>query len=222
MQPNCHTCRGQLQPCAESGTGCQCSKSTVGGRFDVLDRLPRPDIAFIVHRLSQFLDSPSPDHWQAAKRVLRYLKGTQSFGINFDGNSELSGQPLLYTDSDFATCPTTRKSISGVVIVLNKGPVSWIPRKQGVVACSTTETEYVAAHDGAREAVWTRRIMADLGAQQQHPTPLFCDNAAARSLIENNILHSQNKNTIHNQIYFHSYYLPFIYTFSLLLIHHNN
>ena len=142
-------------------------RQLIGGLM-FLTVFTRPDIAFAVHRLSQYLDNLSTDHWQAAKRVLRYLKGTQDVGINFDGNALCPNQLLLYTDSDFATCVTTRKSISGVVITVNGGPVSWTSRKQGSVASSTTDAEYIAAHEGARELVWTRRIIADLGAPKEH------------------------------------------------------
>ena len=160
----------------------------------------RPDIAFIVHRLSQFLDTPSEVHWKAAKRVLRYLKGTPNVGITYTSDTPDLGMLELYTDSDFAMCSTTRKSTTGVIIKLCGGPVSWLSRKQGVVSCSTTEAEYIAAHDGAREVVWTRGILSDMKMPQLSPTPLYCDNAAARSMIENSSFHNRGK---HIDIKFH-------------------
>jgi len=63
---------------------------------------------------------------------------------------------VAYADADWANCVNTRRSISGVVLLLNSGPITWFSRKQGVVATSTTDAEYVAAHDAGKEIVWTR------------------------------------------------------------------
>lgn len=151
----------------------------------------RPDIAFVVSKLSQYLESPSNDHWLAAKRVLAYLKGTSNHGVLYNG---MDNSPLkLYTDADFAMCLDTRKSTSGVVITLFGSPISWISRKQGVVTDSTTYAEYVAAHDGAREIVWMRQLLEDFGCGQINPTPLFCDNEAASKLIVNSQFHQRSK-----------------------------
>jgi len=113
----------------------------------------RPDIAFAVSNLSQFLENPSTKHWKVAKRVLRYLQGTVKLGIIFDGNCELSNKLIAYSDTDFATCMDTRKSISGIILLLNKGPVIWFARKQGIVTTSTTDAEYIVAHDTSKEIV---------------------------------------------------------------------
>ena len=158
----------------------------------------RPDIAFIVSKLSQYLDNPSNDHWRAVKRILAYLKGTSEVGILYDGrNSDIL---KVYTDADFAMCADTRKSTSGVVITLFNSPILWFSRKQGIVTDSTTYAEYVAAHDGAREIVWMRRILRDFGCDQINPTPLFCDNEAASSLIVNSQFHHRSK---HIDTHFH-------------------
>lgn len=160
----------------------------------------RPDIAFVVHKLSQFLENPSDEHWTAAKRVLRYLKQTPKTGIVFSSKTDCPGRLFTYTDADFAMCIDTRKSTSGVVVLLNDGPIAWMSRKQGVVSCSTTDAEYVAAHDGARETVWLRRLLCDLKTLQNNLTPLFIDNKAARRLIENDSFHQRTK---HIDIKFH-------------------
>ena len=160
----------------------------------------RPDITFIVYKLCQHLDNPSEVHWQAAKRVIRYLKATPDYGIVFDGNSSTQNQMKAYTDADYAMCVDTRKSTSRVVIILNKGPILWLSRKQGVVTDSTTYAEYVAMHDGAREVVWLRRILDDLGVSQQQPTPLFCDNTAARKLATGESFNGRSK---HIEIDYH-------------------
>jgi hypothetical protein len=153
----------------------------------------RPDIAFAVGKLSRYLDCATDDHWNAAKRVVRYLKGTPNHGITYDGNTQPSNLLQLYTDADFGMCLDTRKSTSGVVVTLNSGPVVWSSHKQSVVATSTTEAEFIAAHDGTREVVWFRRITSDMNATQPGPTELYCDNSTTTRLISGEACHKQTK-----------------------------
>ena len=103
----------------------------------------RPDISYTVSTLARFMADPHPIHFDAAKRVLRYLKGTKdlrlTFGLNDDG---LVG----YTDADWAS-QAHRHSISSSVFLVSGGVISWSSRKQPIVALSTTEAEYIAASD---------------------------------------------------------------------------
>lgn len=160
----------------------------------------RPDISFVISNLSQFLENPSYNHWKAAKRVLRYLQGTIELGLVYDGGSKQQNTLIAYSDADFATCVDTRKSMSGVVLMLNGGPVVWSTRKQGIVATSTTDAEYVAAHDATKEVVWTRGLLEEIGIPQKLPTILNCDNAAATKLITNSTFHRRTK---HIDVKFH-------------------
>lgn len=159
----------------------------------------RADISFAVSTLSQFLESPSELHWKAAKRVLRYLAGTCNMGIEYR-SSDMSNILTAYSDADYGTCSNTRKSISGVILVLNNGPIIWFSRKQGVVATSTTYAEYIAVFDATKEIVWARRILQELGLRQVEPTTLYCDNMAAEQLIKNPTFHRRTK---HVDIKFH-------------------
>lgn len=158
----------------------------------------RPDLAYTVATLSKFLDSPTDEHWNAGKRVLRYLAGTTDVGIMYgcDRSTEL----IAYSNADWANCVNTRRSTSGVVLLLNSGPVTWFSRKQGVVATSTTNAEYVAAHDAGKEIVWARRLLKEIGCSQDRSTTLYCDNAAAEKLIANPIFHRKTK---HIDVKFH-------------------
>lgn len=139
----------------------------------------RPDIAFAVSKLSKYLANPSNEHWLLAKRILRYLKGTVDFGITFRLPTDGINQLVAYSDADYAACLDTRKSTSGVVVTINDGPIIWFSRKQGVIATSTTEAEYIAAHDAAKEVVWARALLEELHVKQPIPTVLHVDNAAA-------------------------------------------
>ncbi|KMQ87251.1 rna-dependent dna polymerase [Lasius niger] len=132
------------------------------GSLMYLAVVTRPDLAYTVATLSKFLDSPTDEHWNAGKRVLRYLAGTTDIGIMY--GRDRSTKLVAYSDADWANCVNTRRSTSGVVL-LNGGPVTWFSRKQGVVATSTTDAEYVAAHDAGKEIVWARRLLKKIGSQ---------------------------------------------------------
>jgi len=160
----------------------------------------RPDITYAVNSLSKFLEIPSNEHWTAAKRILKYLKSTINLGIVYNGINSNPNQLTAYSDADYASCLDTRKSISGVVLMLNSGPIIWSSRKQNIVATSTTDAEYVAAHDAAKEVVWSRQLLKDINTEQDGPTILHCDNAAAMKLMQNPVYHRRTK---HIDIKFH-------------------
>ncbi|XP_039310741.1 secreted RxLR effector protein 161-like [Solenopsis invicta] len=159
----------------------------------------RPDISYPVSILSKFLEVPLREHWTAAKRILKYLKSTPNLGIVYNRMTSKPNQLIAYSDADYASCLDTRKSTSGVILMLNDGPIIWSSRKH-IVATSTTDAEYVAAYDATKEVVWSRQLLKDIGVEQFEPTTLFCDNAATQKLIENPIFHRKSK---HVDIKFH-------------------
>jgi hypothetical protein len=152
----------------------------------------RPDICFAVSLLSRYLDKPEQRHWSAGKRILRYLAGTRSMGIVFDGSAE-NISVLGYSDADFATCEVTRKSVSGYVFQLAGGPVSWRSRQESLTALSTMDAEYAALSQSVREATWLRSLLLELGFEQHTPTPVLCDNKAAIELSKDSKFHSRAK-----------------------------
>ncbi|KAM0960125.1 hypothetical protein ACFX2I_025122 [Malus domestica] len=95
---------------------------------------------------------PTEMHLQAAKRALRYVKGTIGLGVFYrkEGNQELLG----YSDSDYAGDQDDRKSTSGYVFLISSGAVSWSSKKQPVVTLSTTEAEFIVVASSACQAVW--------------------------------------------------------------------
>lgn len=151
----------------------------------------RPDIALAVQKLCQFLSCYNYEHWEAAKRLLRYLKGTRELRLRLGGPViQLTG----FTDASFACCPDTRRSVGAYCFTLgNSGVISWSARKQKTVAQSTTDSEYIACAESAREAVWIRSVLTCIGLAPQGPTPLSCDNEAARILSEDQVFHSRSK-----------------------------
>lgn len=161
------------------------------GSLMYLAVVTRPDLAYTVTTLSKFLNSPTNEHWNAGKRVLRYLAGTTDVGITYGHNR--STELIAYSDVDWANCVNTRRSTSGVVLLLNGGPVTWFSCKQGIIATSTTDAEYVAAQDAGKEIVWIRRLLKEIGCNQNRPITLYCDNAAAEKLISHPMFHRRTK-----------------------------
>ena len=157
-----------------------------------LSNLTRCDIAFAVGQASRYSNNPGKAHWNAVKRIIAYLKQTVNFGIMFSEGHEECHELFGYCDSDYASDLQTRKSTSGFVFLLWGAPISWASKRQACVALSTTEAEVIALVEAAKEAVWLRRFIRELGFPEQ-TVPLFCDNQSAISLIRNPVLHSRVK-----------------------------
>ena len=138
----------------------------------------RPDICYAVGIVSRYQSNPGIKHWTAVKHILKYLKRTRDYMLVYSGGNLT---PVGYTDSDFQTCKDSRKSTSGSVFILGGGAIVWRSIKQGCIADSTMEAEYVAASEAAKEAVWLRKFFADLEVipDAEKAMTLFCDNEAA-------------------------------------------
>jgi hypothetical protein len=118
----------------------------------------RPDISQVVGALSKYMSAPQKQHWDAAKHVLRYLRGTTDVGIQFGQGEGLK----CWCESDFAGDLDSRKSTSGYVFTLYGGAVCWSSKLQPTVAVSTTEAEDMAAGHAVKEALWLRKVAAGL------------------------------------------------------------
>ncbi|GJP63795.1 hypothetical protein CLOP_g20839 [Closterium sp. NIES-67] len=164
----------------------------------------RPDIAFATSRLASVVSRPSHEQLEAAKRLVRYVSATASVGLEYSGVRQRlqrgaadvkSGEMLLscYTDASFNSVKADGTSIGGYVCLLGGGAVSWRSKKQNEVGLSSCETEYMALHHGAKEVVWLRRLLEELGVGQEEPTVVFCDNESAVKLAKNACLHGLTK-----------------------------
>jgi hypothetical protein len=153
----------------------------------------RPDLAAAVSAVSRFMADPGQQHWTAVKRILRYLRGTADWTLTLGGAGggavELSG----YCDADWAGDLDTRRSTTGYAFSLGRGTVSWCSKRQPTVALSSTEAEYMSASQAAREALWLRRLMADLGFGPVGATTIRCDNQGALALAKNPVHHQRTK-----------------------------
>lgn len=156
----------------------------------------RPDIAETVGVLSKFNSYPSQTHLTAARRVLRYLKGTQDLGLVY----RKQGKSLYgYTDADYASS-ADRHSKSGAVFIHAGGPVSWCSKRQSIIALSTAESEYIALFDGVVECVWLRQLLSDIGAPPSTATTIHVDNQSALAIANNG---KTSKRTKHVDIKYH-------------------
>jgi hypothetical protein len=157
----------------------------------------RPDITQAVVRLSRHLKDPSLLHWTAAKRVLRYAKGTASMGLTFGGSDTSSQEVCLgpvFCDADWAQDPTIeRRSTTGYITKINGGTVSWASKKQTTIALSSAEVEYMAAGAAVQEILWLRSLLSELGWRQEAATVLLCDNQAAIALASDDVHHARTK-----------------------------
>jgi hypothetical protein len=152
--------------------------------------LTRPDIALSVNQLCQHMHTPSILHWTAAKRVLRYLKGTIDHGLWYTkGSLHLQA----FCDSDWAGNPDDRRSTTGIGIVLGSSLISWTAKKQSVVARSSTEAEYRAMALATTDLFWLRMLFKDLGIPLFSTPHLWCDNIRALALASNPVYHARTK-----------------------------
>lgn len=167
-------------------------RSLVGGLL-YLAISTRPDISYAVQQLTQYVDSYTEIHWNAAIRLVRYLKGTRDLKLTLgSGNQTISLQG--FTDSDWANCLDTRRSIGGYTWNLGSGAISWAARKQKTVAASSCKAEYMAAFESAQECIWLRALLKAIGHDvTQAPTTMLCDNNAAINLSEDPLLHARVK-----------------------------
>lgn len=140
------------------------------GAFLWLSNVSRPELSYISSQLARFVANPGMPHYKAAIRVLVYLRGTVSQTLSFKAKSSL---PLrAFVDADWAT----KFSVSGGVIEFMGCVVHWLSRSQRSVSMSSTEAEYFATCVIAREVVYFRDLLADLGFTQTGPTTVLTDN----------------------------------------------
>jgi histone deacetylase 1/2 len=127
--------------------------------------LTRPDVSFSVNKVCQFLYSPTTVHWEAVKRILRYLKGTLSLGLRIGKSKTILVS--AFSDADWAGCPDDRRSTGGFAIYLGANLISWSARKRATISRSSTEAEYKSMENAMAEIMWVRKLLDELGVP--HP-----------------------------------------------------
>jgi Reverse transcriptase (RNA-dependent DNA polymerase) len=157
----------------------------------------RPDIAQVTSELSRHLAAPTDEAHAAAKRVLRYLARAPDLGLQYGAPvvpHEMVDSALIgFADADYGGCVDHRRSRTAYIFLLEHGAVSWKSRLQPTVAMSTVEAEYMSSASAAREAIWLRRLVGELGYDARRPTVLLGDNTGAIALTHNAILSERSK-----------------------------
>ncbi|XP_073130887.1 secreted RxLR effector protein 161-like [Henckelia pumila] len=152
----------------------------------------RPDLAYSLSVVSQFMQNPGEQHMNAVMRILRYLKSAPGKGILFSKNT--GDQSInVYTDADWAGAIDDRRSTSGYFTFVGGNLVTWRSKKQNIVARSSAEAEYRGMSLGICEALWLRLLLHDLGYFSSQPIRLYCDNKAACDIAHNPVQHDRTK-----------------------------
>jgi hypothetical protein len=141
-----------------------------------------------------------PEHWDAVKRVLRYLAGTLSLGLIYcrnstqvnSSNSHITLGPA-FADANWAGDVDNRRSTTGFVLTFAGAAFCWRSTLQSVVAQSTAEAEYIAIGETIKSILWARQLLGELGFVQTSPTVLYCDNKAAIQIALNDMVSSRSK-----------------------------
>ena len=155
----------------------------------------RPDVAYSLGVVSRYQSDPGEAHWKVVKSILKYLRNTKDQWLIY-------GEPDLklvgYSDSSFQSDRDDSKSVSGFVFTLNGGAICWKSSKQATVADSVCEAEYIAASDAAKEAVWLRKFLGELGVAPSldGPVPVYCDSTGAIAQAKEPKAHHRTKHIL--------------------------
>ena len=142
----------------------------------------RPDLAHAVSVVIRFMRQPGKEHWLAVKRILRYLKGTYDGGLIYGGEAP----SLIAGDVD------SRRSMTGYVFALGNSVISWKATLQPTVTLSTIEAEYMALTEAAKEGIWLKGLVSDMGLHQDQAT-VYCDSLSAICLAKDQVDHERTK-----------------------------
>ena len=155
-----------------------------------------PDVSYALSVTSRYQSDPGESHWTAVKNILKYLRRTKDVFLVYGGEEELV--VTGYTDASFQTDKDDSKSQSGFVFKVNGGAVSWKSSKQETVADSTTETEYIAASEAAKDGVWIRKFLIELGVfpNASSPLDLYYDNSGAIAQAKKPRNHQKSKHVM--------------------------
>jgi hypothetical protein len=151
--------------------------------------LTRPDLAYSVNKVCQFLHAPTINHMILVKRILRYVQGTIGLGLKNRKDSLLR----INAFSDVAGCPDDKHSTGGFAIHLGSNLLSWSAHKQVTVSRSSTEAEYKSLANATAEVIWVQTIMTDVGICQSKTPCLWCDNLGSTYMTANPVFHARTK-----------------------------
>lgn len=152
------------------------------------------------------MSKPTVSDWSDLTRTMEYVAGTPHGSIVYRRDEKVNeiaarpGTPMIlverphaYSDSDWASCQKTRRSISGYVFLLCGGPISWSSKQQNIVAQSSTEAEYIALAETSKQGLYLRQIYSQIVGKEPPSVTIFADNQSAIKLAKNPIVHQRTK-----------------------------
>jgi hypothetical protein len=151
----------------------------------------RLDICYAMIAMSRFMTKPRQRHWGEEKHILRYLRGIITYGLRYTSNGGLFLHG--YEDADWAGSPVDQKSTSRYCFSLGSAMISWSSWKQGYIAQSTTEAEYIATSDASKEVVWLKKMVSRLFGDKLEMEVVHCDNQSCIKLTEKFVFHDRSK-----------------------------
>lgn len=151
----------------------------------------RPDLAFAVQHLSQFMSDPRVPHLEVAFHVLKYIKVDPNQGLLMNNDKDFTLK--AYCNSDWASCPQSRRSVSGFIILLGNNPITWKSKKQIIVSLSSAEAEYRIMQQVTTELAWLTRLLHEISVPNVVPLPIRCDSQAAIHIARNPVFHERTK-----------------------------
>lgn len=154
-------------------------------------QITRPDISFCVNNVSRFNAKHSIEHWEAALRILKYLKGTEDYVLVY--GTEKGNEMHAYSDADYASEIDKRRLCSGFVVKLAGGAINWHSKRQEIVAVSSTEAEYIALSTTAKEMLYLNQFMFELTHAKIEPSKIYVDNTSSINLAKNAAYHDRTK-----------------------------
>lgn len=152
-----------------------------------------PELAFAVSQCARFMSNPGLSHVAAAKRILRYTKGCKTLGIMYTRDCKVPNQLYAFVDADHAGNIEGRQSVTGYVVMLNGGAVSWESKRQKVTALSSAEAEYYAVSAAGCDIAYLRRVMKTMGFAQQGPTLVAEDNISCIYMSKSSAMYHKGK-----------------------------
>uniref|UniRef100_A0A803Q8Z2 Peroxidase n=1 Tax=Cannabis sativa TaxID=3483 RepID=A0A803Q8Z2_CANSA len=155
--------------------------------------ITRPDISVAVNKLSQYIQQPRQPHFQAAIRVVNYLKQSPGQGLFYHAQTPHPLQLQAFADADWGACPDSRRSTSGYCVLLEHSLLSWKSKKQQTTSRSSAEAEYRSMAHATCELTWLTSILQDFAVPIKTPFILYCDNTATIHIAENPVFHEWTK-----------------------------
>ncbi|GJR78435.1 ribonuclease H-like domain-containing protein [Tanacetum coccineum] len=151
----------------------------------------RPDISYAVQQVCLYMHDPQEPHFSALKRILYYVRGTLDYGLQLFSSS--TTDLVAYSDADWASCPTTRRSTSGYCVFLSNNLLSWSSKRQPTLSRSSAEAEYRYVVDAVAKTCLLRNLLRELHTSLSSATLVYCDNVSVVYMSSTLIQHQCTK-----------------------------